>query len=128
MSRRRFLTIWLAVVTGSLVLAIHPAPAATEEPVAIDGGFAYRDVEFALMPPNEVLGTVLNKSGRDYQSACFVVKLYNKTDQLLKTNQFCLQEFPDGESKTFSLATNTNPTTVKGYKIQFVNGKLREAK
>jgi hypothetical protein len=33
-------------------------------------------LEFAILYPNEVLGTILNRSERDYRRACFMLKGY----------------------------------------------------
>lgn len=111
-----------------VVLSVIGLARAQDSLIEINDGFAYKELEFAVAAPNEALGTMVNKSGKDYLSACFMMKLYNKTDQLLKATQFCIQDLSNGESKPFSLVTNTNPGTLKGYKIQFMNGKVRETR
>ncbi len=106
-----------------LVIAFSLAFAQSDTAVDIEGGFAYKNLEFAVLYPHEVLGTMINKSGRDYKSACFMMKLYNQSDQLLKTVNFCVSDFRKGQSKQFHTTIGTNPAALKGYKILFSSGK-----
>ncbi len=112
-----------ALISAAVALLFLVPAVNGESEVAIDGGFAYRDLEFALMSPNEVLGTMINRSGRDYQSACFMMKLYNKDERLLKTVNFCIGDFRDGQSRLFRTNTYTNPQIMKGYRITFTDGR-----
>ena len=66
---------------------------------------------------------MVNRTGQNYRLACFMMKLYSKTDQLLKTVNFCVSDLADGQSKFFKTTTNVNPTVLKGYKIQFQSGQ-----
>lgn len=90
--------------------------------VQIAGGFAYRDLEFATMLPNEVLGTMSNQSGRNYKIACFMMKLYGNAERLLKTVDFCISDFANGQTKLFRVSTFTSPGNLQGYRIQFLSG------
>ncbi len=74
---------------------VGPVFAQSTDAVDIDGGFSYRDLEFAVLYPNEVLGTMINNSGKDYKYICFLMKLYNKSDALMKTVNFCLSDFQE---------------------------------
>ena len=114
--------------TAFLLLLLFIGPldltlAQSGDAVQIEGGFAYKDMEFGVLHPYEILGTMINKSGRDYKTACFMMKLYNKSDQLLKTVDFCLNDFRDGQSQLFRTTIRTNPTALKGYKILFSGGR-----
>jgi hypothetical protein len=113
------LTLGLVLLLGA---ASFPILEGADEETVIEPGFAYRDMEFAVMSPYEVLGTIVNRSGRNYQIACFMMKLYSKEDRLLKTVDFCVSNLPDGQSKLFRTSTYTNPGVLKGYKIQFRQG------
>jgi hypothetical protein len=110
----------VAVLLFGLV-AIPISEGADEETI-IEPGFAYRDMEFSVMHPYEVLGTIINRSGRNYRNACFMMKLYNKDDRLLKVADFCVTDLSDGQSKLFRTSIYTNPTVLKGYKILFRSG------
>jgi len=93
-----------------------------EEEATIEPGFIYRDMEFTVLSPFQVLGTMINRTGRDYRSACFMMKLYSREDRLLKIVDFCVTDLAAGQSKIFRVDTYINPTGMKGYKIQFKQG------
>lgn len=108
-----------------LVLALTgPAPAwagsdgAAAGPVPIEGGFAYRDVEFSVAPPHEALGTIVNRSGRTLQSACFFLKLYREKE-LLRVVDFCVRDFINGQSQVFRVETRTDPRRMTDFRIQY---------
>lgn len=113
------LTIGLLLLVGPVSLPISEG---ADEETMIEPGFAYRDMEFAVMHPYEVLGTIINRSGRNYRNACFMMKLYNKDDRLLKVVDFCVADLSDGQSKLFRTSIYANPTALKGYKILFRSG------
>ena len=113
----------LALGVFALFTFLGWSPASGEEPVPIEGGFAYADMEFAVLYPNEVLGTIINRSGRDYRQACFMMKLYNTNDQLLKTVDFCVGNLPNNQSQAFRTRIEVDPRALKGYKMVFKGGR-----
>src|SRR5688572_2995589 len=101
------------VVLLQIVLVASAFAQGTDGETRIEPGFVYRDMEFAVMHPYEILGTMINRTGQNYKSACFMMKLYNKSDQLLKTQNFCMYGLADNQSKLFRIVTGVSPVTLK---------------
>jgi hypothetical protein len=73
---------------------------------------------------NQALGEITNESGKNYQSAIFILSVYNKNEELLDTAYIDISNIPNGVTKSFqTFLLNTSIDQVSFYKIQFEIGR-----
>ncbi len=71
----------------------------------------------------DAIGELTNNSGKNFNAASFVMSLYDKDDRLLGSNYIILNNFTNGQTKTFNtIILDTDYKSVAKYKIQFENG------
>ena len=123
------LFIVLAFIVATVWAEITPQKTAKEplEEVKIAGGFSYKNVVIKelVAGSNQItaIGELTNNSGRDYDTVSLVMSLYDNDGKLLGSNYIILNNFFNGQTKTFdTIILNTNYDSVSKYKIQFENG------
>jgi hypothetical protein len=104
--------------------------ASSQEPLKdnqIAGGFRYNNV---VMKDGgfgsgaiTAIGELTNDSGKNYDTILFVMSLYDKDGKLLGSNYINLNNFMNGQTKTFdTVILDTDYKSVAKYKIQFETG------
>ncbi|MCF6150217.1 MAG: hypothetical protein E3K37_16370 [Candidatus Kuenenia sp.] len=85
----------------------------------IGEGFYVRNVK--LLPfgsSSQIEGEIKNMSGKDQSIAAFEVKVYNKTDLVLFTQEFSIKSFKNEDTRMFSeIITGYSPADIARYEV-----------
>ncbi len=111
---------------STLVLAETTVQKTSQQPLeenSIAGGFSYKNIVLKEVVSDSgqiiAIGELTNDSGKNYEATTFVMSLYDKDSKLLGSNYIILENFLNGQTKTFNtIITDTDYKTVEKYKIQ----------
>ncbi|MFH1734355.1 MAG: hypothetical protein ABIE92_06565, partial [bacterium] len=87
--------VWSASTTSDTNLAKKDKEHSEETETKIAGGFLYRNVSFksTFGGYTNIMGEMINNSGRDYTLANFVVSVYDKNKRLIGTGYINISNF-----------------------------------
>ncbi len=87
------------------------------------GGFYYTNVSFKPYgisgEMTEIVGGIINKSGKDYSIALFILSIYDVNKKLLSSQDFFKMDMRNGMKKAFNEIIDIKENQFSTYRIQF---------
>ena len=88
-------------------------------------GFTFKNTSFmsSNIGGSQIIGEVINNSGRSYGGAIFTLSMYGSDGRLLGTESIAISNIANGETKSWmTYSLDVKPEDVKRYKFQFDMG------
>jgi len=89
------------------------------------GGFYRTNISFKSYEwtdMTEIIGEIINRSGKDYSMIIFIISTYDKNDKLLSSQQFLMNDLENGQKKSFSELIDVKENEISKYSIKFDTG------